>query len=40
MIKLRTATGVFKLDVYCVMHFFKQERGPKRVSIALLAVLN
>ena len=40
MIKLRTAIGVLKLDVYCVVHYFKQERGQKRVSTALLAIQN
>ena len=40
MVKLRTAIGVLKLDVYCVVHYFKQERGQKRVSNALLAIQN
>ena len=31
MIKLKTTIGVLKLDVYCVVHYFKQERGQKRV---------
>ena len=37
MIKLRTAIGELKLDVYSVVHYFKQERG---VSTALLAIQN
>ena len=40
MIKLRTAIGVLKLDVYCAVHYFKQERGQKRVPTALLAKQN
>ena len=40
MIKLRTAIGVLKLDVYCIVHNFKQERGQNRVSTALLAIQN
>ena len=40
VIKLRTAIGVLKLDAYCVVHYFKQEMGQKRVSTALLAIKN
>ena len=40
VIKLRTAIGVLKLDVYCVVHYFKQKRGQERVSTALLALPN
>ena len=40
VIKLRTAIGVLKLDVYYIVHYFKQERGQKRVSTALLAIQN
>ena len=39
LIKLRKAIGVL-LDFYCIVHYFKQERGQKRVSTALLAIQN
>ena len=39
-IKLRKVIGVLYLDLYCVVHYFKQERGQKRVSTALLAIQN
>ena len=38
MIKSRKAIGVFYLDFYCFVHYFKRERGQKRVSTALLAI--
>ena len=40
VMKLRTAIGVLKLDAYCVVLYFKQERGQKRVSTALMAIQN
>ena len=40
VIMLRTAIGVLKLDVCCVVDYFKQETGQKRVSTALLAMQN
>ena len=38
--KVEDRIGVLKLDVYCVVHYFKQERGQKRVSTALVAIQN
>ena len=40
VIKLRKAIGVLYLNFYCVVHYFKQERGQKCISTALLAVQN
>ena len=40
MIKLKTTIGVLKLDVYCVVHYFKQERVKNVFSTALLAIQN